>query len=353
MPREAHRPTAALVLEMNNLRSGSIEESVGSLERLLHHLQAQTRPLSSLAEFVITHDGLPAADLERLEHAAGRSVRFVGLQGEDGYYTAKNRGFEATQAEVVAFGDADCWPAPRWLELLLAPFETDEGTQVVAGRTTYREDLLGAAATTIDFMYFDSPLGEGCTRNFYANNVAFRREVFARYAYLPEQHIYRGHCQVLGLRLQAAGVPVRFVPEARTTHRFPDSLRDFARLRLLRGADAHELTPHLARAYLPPRLQWLGDVRPAASMAVLAARLGMSLRALNHQDLPPVKGVKRAACVGAIVGLSLVDAAGALAGATGLGRPRVRDGGLEGEGLGYHGDRDGLAGQSPDAAIRA
>jgi hypothetical protein len=353
MPREAHRPTAALVLEMNNLRSGSIAEAVGSLERLLNHLQGQTRPLASLAELVITHDGLPAADMERLERASGQPVRFVGLQGEDGYYTAKNRGFEATQAEVVAFGDADCWPAPRWLELLLAPFETEQETQVVAGRTTYREDLLGAAATTIDFMYFDSPLGEGCTRNFYANNVAFRREVFARYAYLPEQHIYRGHCQVLGLRLQAAGVPVRFVPEARTTHRFPDSLRDFARLRLLRGADAHELTPHLARAYLPPRLQWLGDVRPAASMAVLAARLGMSLRALNHQDLPPVKGVKRAACVGAIVSLSLVDAAGALAGATGLGRPRVRDGGLAEEGLGYHSDRDGLAGQARETAVRA
>ena len=224
---------------------------------------------------------------------------------------------------------------------------------MVAGRTTYREDLLGTAATTIDFMYFDSPLGERCTRNFYANNVAFRREVFARYGYLSEERIYRGHCQVLGLRLQAAGVPVRFVPEARTIHRFPDSVRDFARLRLLRGADSHELTPHLARAYLPRGLQWLGDLRPAASLAVLTARLGMSLRALNHQDLPPVKGVRRAACVGAIVGLSLVDAAGALAGATGLGRPRVRDGALANEGLGYHTDRDGLAGKEQAAAHTA
>jgi glycosyl transferase family 2 len=344
MPHESHPLAAALVIEMNNLRSGPADQAVASLERLLHHLQAQTRPLSSLAELVITHDGLPAEALARLERAAGRPVRFVGLQGEDGYYTAKNRGFEATQADVVAFGDADCWPAPRWLEALLSPFEAHPETLVVAGRTTYREDLLGAAATTIDFMYFDSPLGEGCTRNFYANNVAFRREVFARYGYLSEQQIYRGHCQVLGLRLQAAGVPVRFVPEARTVHRFPDSVRDFARLRLLRGADAHELTPHLARAYLPHSLRWLGHVRPAASMAVLAARLGMSLGALNHQDLPPVRGVRRAACVGAIVGLSLMDAAGAMAGATGLGRPRVRDGALTEEGLGYHTDRDRLAG---------
>ena len=53
-----------------------------SLERLLRHLQAQTRPLSSLEELVITHDGLPAAELDqRLEQAAGRPVRFVTIPG--------------------------------------------------------------------------------------------------------------------------------------------------------------------------------------------------------------------------------------------------------------------------------
>ncbi len=123
---------------------------------------------------------------------------------------------------MVVFGDADCWPDPAWLDRLLAPFLEGPGARVVAGRTTYRDDVIGAAATSIDFMYFPSPLGEGTTRNFYANNVAFRREVFGARRYLPAPGIYRGHCQQLGLRLAAEGVRVRYAPEAHTVHRFPD-----------------------------------------------------------------------------------------------------------------------------------
>src|SRR6185503_11031836 len=114
-----------------------------------------------------------------------------------------------------------------------------------AGRTTYRDDVLGTAATSIDFMYFPSALAEGCTRNFYANNVAFRREVFAAHGYRSDERIYRGHCQRLGLRLAKAGVPVRYVPRAHTVHRFPDRASELFKLRLLRGADTVEMAPHL------------------------------------------------------------------------------------------------------------
>ncbi len=113
-----------------------------------------------------------------------------------------------------------CAPPPR----------CSSPAEVVAGRTTYRDDALGVAATAIDFMYFPSPLGEGLTRNFYANNVAFRRDVFAARRYLPAEGIYRGHCQQLGLRLAADGVRVRYAPDAHTVHRFPDGAAELLRL---------------------------------------------------------------------------------------------------------------------------
>src|SRR5204863_9045516 len=144
----------------------------------------------------------------------------------------------------VAFADADCWPEPGWLEALLAPFAQPQA-QVVAGRTTYRDDLLGAAASAIDFLYFPTPLGNDCTRNFYANNVAFRREVFDGHRYRPAPDVYRGHCQDLGFRLHAARVPVQFVDAAHTIHRFPDARRELLRLRLLRGADTVAMAPRL------------------------------------------------------------------------------------------------------------
>jgi hypothetical protein len=334
---------AALVLETNNLRGGGAEgaaRGVASLERLLLHLGGQTRPLAALDEVVVTHDGIGAAEQRRLERAAGRALRFVAVSKACGYYEAKNLGFDATTSEIVAFGDADCWPEAAWLERLLAPFaRAPEGPAVVAGRTTYRRDLLGVAASTIDFMYFPSPLGQGCTRNFYANNVAFEREVFAAHRYTSLDGVYRGDCQVLGLRLQARGVRIEFAPAARTIHRFPDGAREFLELRLLRGEDCAELTPHLAATYLPRPLTWLGCTGPLGPLAVLGVRLACSVASIGRQDMPAVAGWRYLACVGAIAGMTAADAVGAVARGARMSRGSAV---AEARALSYHGDGDGL-----------
>jgi len=302
---------------------------------LLHQLRRQTLPLASLAELVITHQGLTAPQQATLERAAGRPIRFVELPAGTDYYEAKNRGFEATQAEVVAFGDSDCWPDADWLEHLFAPFREAE-VQVVAGRTCYRRDLFGTAATTIDFMYFERGAAAGCTRNFYANNVAFRRDVFAADGYRQGEGFYRGNCQTLGLRLAQHGVPIRFEPRARTTHRFPDSLRELLRLRLLRGADSVELNPQLADAYLPPKLRWLGRLGPVTSAAGLGARLGFSLASINRQEMPEVHGVRWLACAAVVAGISCADGLGAALATAGW-----RSGDVH-TALAYHEDSDRL-----------
>jgi hypothetical protein len=239
------------------------------------------------------------------------------------------------------FGDADCWPEPCWLEALVAPFE-DTRVCVVAGRTTYRDDVLGAAATAIDFMYFRTPLGRACTRNFYANNVAFRRDTFASFRYLPAEGIYRGHCQQLGFRLHDAGIPIRFEARARTIHRFPDSMREFVRLRCLRGADTVGVAPHLARSVLPAALGPLGSTPIVAPLGVLAARLAFSARAINHQDLALRRGGHAIAVFAGVVGITALDAAGAFARATGFTDLGVRDGTLTRQRLAYHDNRDRL-----------
>lgn len=331
----------ALVLETNNLTGGGADaaRTATSLERLLTRMGQQTRPLSTLAELVITHDGLPAAARARLDAVAGLAIRWVELAPGVTYYEAKNRGFDATTADVVAFADADCWPEPAWLDALLAPF-ADPAVPVVAGRTTYRPDLLGTAASTIDFMYFASPLGAGCTRNFYANNVAFRRAVFAAYRY-GSHDMYRGHCQVMGARLQRDGVPVAFVPAARTIHRFPDRLAELVKLRLLRGEDTIALAPHLVRTYLPAAAR-LGNLGPVVPLLVLAARFGFSVRSLDHQDMPPARGPRWLGAVAAIAGISLVDAAGTVARSLGW-RPGSGPTSSAQVTLSYHRDDERLA----------
>jgi hypothetical protein len=340
-------PTAALVLETNNLQGGDARrrDAVASLERLLVHLGAQTRPLASLAEVVVTHEGFTPAECARLARAArGVAVRFLALPPGTGYYAAKNAGFDATRADVVAFGDSDCWPDAAWLERLLAPF-AHRDVAIVAGRTCYRSDLLGTAATTIDFMYFVDPRRADArrTRNFYANNVAFRREVFAAHRYVETEGFYRGNCQTLGMRLHASGVGVRFEPAARTTHRFPDDAREFVRLRLHRGADAVQLYPSLAAAYVPLAGARLARLGPVTTAVGFAARFACSVASLGRQEMPSISRAQTVACVGLIAGISALDAAGAVAAHLGVPSARRRARAAPTVALSYHGDKDRLA----------
>ena len=328
----------ALVLETNNLRGGAdLAKVAGSLGRLFEHLKGQSLALGRLAQVVVTHDGLPESVCEELRRSSGLALQFVLIDASTGYYSAKNLGFAATDAtrcDHVVFADADCIPAADWLEQLLLPLCSEQPPAVVAGRTSYSTSLAGTALTTIDFMYFPSPLQAGATRNFYANNVVFRRDVFAEHAYQALDGVYRAHCQVLGLNLQAAGMALHYAAAAHTEHRLPDSRGEALKLRWMRGQDSVGLTPYLLRAYLPARLQWLARSGPLAPLVILFARLGFSLRALNQQDLPPVRGLRRLGAMGLIVAFSAVDMCGALA--RGLGINTLGRSDADAQALSYH-----------------
>lgn len=328
----------ALVLETNNLRGGAdLAKVAGSLARLFEHFKGQSLALNRLAQVVVTHDGLPEPVCAELRRSSGLPLQFVLIDASTGYYAAKNLGFAATDAarcDHVVFADADCIPAVDWLEQLLLPLCAEQPPAVVAGRTSYSSSLAGTALTTIDFMYFPSPLQAGATRNFYANNVVFRREVFAEHAYQALDGVYRAHCQVLGLRLQAAGIVLHYAAAAHTEHRLPDSRAEAVKLRWMRGQDSVGLAPYLVQAYLPARLHWFARSGPLAPLCILFARLGYSLRALNQQDLPPVRGLRRLGAMGLIAAFSAIDMCGALA--RGLGINTLGKAEADAQALSYH-----------------
>lgn len=345
-PTESRTPLerTALILETNNLEGGHAPGfALESLHRVLGELQRQSCGLTALCELVITHHGWLSRHQATLERVVERTIRLVELPEDTDYYDAKNAGFDATSADVVVFADSDCIPDPRWLEELLAPLASPE-VVVVAGRTSYPEGTLGQALSTLDFMYFASDHGSRCCRNFYANNVAMRREIFAtrRYATAPE--IYRGPCQVLGMRLHREAVAVHFAPAAHTVHRLPDSWRELATLRWLRGADTTEMAPAIAQAAaLDPA--WVRRLGPALPLAVLGARLCFSLRASAGQrsttavrgvrwGMPDAFGPRRLAIAGVVVGFTALDAAGSIARV--LDRKRGRTRNASGQVLSYH-----------------
>jgi hypothetical protein len=316
----------ALVLETNNLRHGNASGAVAALTRLFEHLADQRFSLARLQEIVVTHDGLDASTRDALASVLKRPIHWLSIDPETTYYEAKNRGFLATKSDVVVFADADCWPERNWLSALLSPFSSAD-VRVVAGRTRYRNDALGRAVSLLDFLYVEraDESGARSTKNFYANNVAFRREVFERHHYAESEQFFRGHCQSLGMRLDRAGVRIVFQDDAVTEHRFPDELHELLTLRLYRGRDLRMLAPAIvSHAGFP-----LGTF--SATVATWMGRQVIAAADLRKRE--PKRATRW--LIGSLaLGVASIDAVGAILG--------DRTGASKHVTLDYQTDRDGF-----------
>jgi GT2 family glycosyltransferase len=90
------------------------------LERCLSALLRQTLP-PEVYEIIICDDG-PSQGVRDVVVAArtgfgdGPDIRYIPVEGTQGPAGARNQGWRAAQAPIVAFTDDDTIPAPGWLE---------------------------------------------------------------------------------------------------------------------------------------------------------------------------------------------------------------------------------------------
>jgi len=133
------------------------------LGRCLGALARQTLPPDAY-QIIVVDNG--SSDATR---GVAQSYPGVELLEEPrpGSYVARNRGIECVRAPITAFTDADCEPAPDWLEQILRAAAAHPGFGVLAGKIEL----------------FDE--------------IAQEREVFGDYERLfsfPQAHAARGNC---------------------------------------------------------------------------------------------------------------------------------------------------------------
>ena len=181
------------------------------LPALIDAFEAQTLSKDDFEVIVADDASLDetAAVLDDLAARARVTLRVVRNAQNGGPASARNLGWRASEAPIVAFTDDDCLPSPQWLEAGLAAF-TSAG--IVQGRTlpdpAARE---GAWAKTLRIERF-SNLYESC-------NMFYGREILDAVGGFDESiRVPFGEDTALGWEARRRGAQAAFAPDAIVYH---------------------------------------------------------------------------------------------------------------------------------------
>lgn len=155
-----------------------------------------------------------AATLAEMAAASPLCIQALATEGNRGPAPARNLGWRATTAPLLAFVDDDVEPAPGWLEAGLAALAADPGVGVVQGRTTPPPGTdTGSLAPWSLFHDIDGP-----DHYFAGCNVFYRREAVAEVGGFDEAIGWWGEDTALGWAVQAAGYGRGFAADAVAVH---------------------------------------------------------------------------------------------------------------------------------------
>jgi glycosyltransferase involved in cell wall biosynthesis len=226
-------PLVSVVVETITARDHPMTVSLADdLGGALAALGRQTYPRDLIETIVVLDSQVdaPMADEVRRRYPAVK----LGYASEHNYFAAKNAGAMMASGSIVALLDADCAPAPDWVQTLVSGFES--AVAAVAGRTRYAGASLFARTFSVtDFanVLEDAP---GAASGINLNNVAFRRDVLLAHPF--EMRIRRhGGCYLLFHQLRAAGARIVYEPRAVVAHGLDIRGLGFLRKHFDRGYD--------------------------------------------------------------------------------------------------------------------
>jgi len=184
------------------------------LEGLVAALEKQSLPADAFEVVIVdncTTDGT-SATLATLARDSQLRLRALRTSKPGGPAAARNLGWKAARAPVVAFTDDDCLPDPHWLEEGLAAME--DRARVVVGRTRPPADQLGLVGRPFArVMQVDSP------RFFETCNVFYRRRDLETVGGFDERFGQpNGEDTHLGIRVSELGVQAVYAEAAVVYH---------------------------------------------------------------------------------------------------------------------------------------
>jgi len=194
-----------------------------SLPACLEALQRQTHAPD---ELIVVDDG-STDDTVALAEQSGVTVL---SQAKAGPGAARNRGARAARGDILLFTDADCAPAPDWIEHMLVPFADPS---VAGAKGEYRTRQRGLVARFVQQEYQDryDRMSHQSQIDFVDTySAAYRRHLFlAAGGFDTSFSTASVEDQEFSFRLAARGHRLVYVPAAIVYHRHDRSLGEYAR----------------------------------------------------------------------------------------------------------------------------
>lgn len=240
------------------------------LERQLAALRAQSLAAERFEVVVVDDDGGPqtAALVERLARDGGPRLRLVRRQVSGGPGVARNSGWRAAHAPLIAFTDDDCEVAPGWVEAFVAAARQHPG-QFLQGKVLPLPGEMESFGPFSHTVRVEQP-----SRDYQTANMLYPRVLLEQLDGFDDAFTKGGEDTDLAWRAIAAGAQPVWVPEALVHH----AVVDLGPVGLLRRATrwddailAYKRHPALRRT-LVLRLFWSREhwlaVRALAALVV-------------------------------------------------------------------------------------
>ncbi|HJS11486.1 glycosyltransferase family A protein [Sphingopyxis sp.] len=197
------------------------------LGRCLDALARQTLPRAAY-QIIVVDNG--SSDATRTIVGSYPGVELLE-EKRPGSYVARNLGIERVRAPITAFTDADCEPAPDWLEQVLRAAAANPGFGVLAGKIelfdeiAQEREVFGDYERLFSFPQAHAARGNCATANW-ASETALLKALGGFDAALKS-----GGDRQMALRIRDSGHPLVYVPAMMVRHPVRASRAELVRKR--------------------------------------------------------------------------------------------------------------------------
>ena len=181
---------------------------------------------------VVVVDDCSSDDTQEIARLHGATVIEITKKSAA---AARNLGVAHSTGGIIAYTDADCLPAPGWLDAIRTAFGESPDVDIIGGSIRFREDTMFRRAYAAMYHLIDEKSFADGSNMLPAMNLSVRRRVFKELVF--DETLPGALCDDVDFlqRALSLGKKIRYHPEIVVTHLNPANFRSYIRQEIRHG----------------------------------------------------------------------------------------------------------------------